>query len=53
MSYGYIISITLIEMGQLNTYNPIYNNDETVNREVIERTRSMLDTPPQDKPHKH
>ena len=24
MSYRYILSITYIEMGQLNTYNPIY-----------------------------
>ena len=53
MSYGYIISITLIEMCQLNTYNPIYSNHEKVNRDVIEMTRGMLDTPPQDKPHKH
>ena len=25
MSYKYILSITETEMGQLNTYNPIYN----------------------------
>ena len=29
MSYRYILSITWTEMGQLNTYNPIYcNNNE-------------------------
>ena len=28
MSYEYILSITLTEMGQLNTYNPIYFNDK-------------------------
>ena len=27
MSYEYILSINLTEMGQLNTYSPIYNND--------------------------
>ena len=27
MSYRYILSITLTEMGQLNTYNPIYCNE--------------------------
>ena len=27
MSYRYILSITLTEMGLLNTYNPIYCND--------------------------
>ena len=27
MSYGYILSITETEMGQLNTYNPIYINE--------------------------
>ena len=32
MSYRYILSITWIEMGQLNTYNPIYFNDKC-NRE--------------------
>ena len=26
MSYRYILSITYTEMGQLNTYNPIYCN---------------------------
>ena len=33
------------EMGQLNTYNPIYCNE---NKKVIDRTSSMLKTPPQD-----
>ena len=33
------------EMGQLNTYNPIYCNE---NKKVIDRTSSMLNTPPQD-----
>ena len=28
MSYKYTISITWTEMGQLNTYNPIYLNDK-------------------------
>ena len=28
MSYKYILSITWTEMGQLNTYNPIYFNDK-------------------------
>ena len=28
MSYEYILSITWTEMGQLNTYNPIYSNDK-------------------------
>ena len=28
MSYKYILSITWPEMGQLNTYNPIYFNDK-------------------------
>ena len=37
-------------MGQLNTYNPIYINE---NEKVMERTSSMLGTPPQDKLHKH
>ena len=27
MSYRYILSITYAEMGQLNTYNPIYFNE--------------------------
>ena len=27
MSYKYILSITLAKMGQLNTYNPIYCNE--------------------------
>ena len=27
MSYRYILSITYTEMGQLNTYNPIYCNE--------------------------
>ena len=27
MSYRYILSITWTQMGQLNTYNPIYCND--------------------------
>ena len=36
-------------MGQLNSYSPIYNNDN----ERVERTSSMLDTPPQDKLHRH
>ena len=27
MSYKYILSITYTEMGQLNTYNPIYCNE--------------------------
>ena len=27
MIYGYILSITQIKMGQLNTYNPIYINE--------------------------
>ena len=27
MSYSYILSITYTEMGQLNTYNPIYCNE--------------------------
>ena len=44
MSYKYILSITWTEMGQLNTYNPIY-----LMTKVIERTNSMLDTHPQDK----
>ena len=29
MSYRYILSITYTEMGQLNTYNPIYCNGNT------------------------
>ena len=29
MSYRYILSITYTEMGQLNTYNPIYCNENT------------------------
>ena len=45
-SYKYILSITWTEMGQLNTYNPIWYILMT---KVIERTSSMLDTPPQDK----
>ena len=28
MSYKYILSMTLTEMGQSNTYNPIYFNDK-------------------------
>ena len=28
MSYKYSLSITWTEMGQLNTYNPIYFNDK-------------------------
>ena len=28
MSYKYILSITWTEMGQLDTYNPIYFNDK-------------------------
>ena len=28
MSYRYILSITYTEMGQLNTYNPIYCNEK-------------------------
>ena len=28
MSYEYILSITWTEIGQLNTYNPIYFNDK-------------------------
>ena len=28
MSYKYILSMTWTEMGQLNTYNPIYFNDK-------------------------
>ena len=44
MSYRYSISITFIEMGQLNTYNPIYCIE---NKKVIDRTSGMLDTPPQ------
>ena len=27
MSFAYTLSITYIEMGQLNTYNPIYSNE--------------------------
>ena len=27
MSYRYILSITFTKMGQLNTYNPIYCNE--------------------------
>ena len=33
MSYDYILSITLTDMGQLNTYNPIYiNENESLSR---------------------
>ena len=31
MSYRYILSITYTEMVQLNTYNPIYCNENKVN----------------------
>ena len=32
MSYRHILSITYTEMGQLNTYNPIYCNGENNKR---------------------
>ena len=37
-------------MGQLNTYNPIYSNGKGNRNDM---TSSMLNTPPQDKLHKH
>ena len=44
MSYRYILSISYTEMGQLNIYNPIYCKE----KKVIDRTSSMLTTPPED-----
>ena len=43
MSYRYILSISYTEMGQLNIYNPIYCKE----KKVIDRTSSMLTTPPE------
>ena len=37
--YRYIFSITYTEMGQLNTYSPIYCNE---NKKVIDRTSSDI-----------